>query len=601
MAITERDYMQYQPKNLWCETLNEPLGATNYQYDLTGDFKQNGTIKNSHINDALPPANNSYLDFIRLPDYSSAIKNVSLFSPSLEKYDSKDDLLKQFLKTASKITQSKTGSIFLNHTREKNLKKPSKTASFIAVKDAPGNKADYLFSQNPFVAPDSSLLPMTEAYNGSSQKNPADSQECMVIPIEDAKTNWGKLYLHGKMSGEKYHVEDFLNVSLATKKVVDKLNRINSMNCEKKEHQDFKLGEVPDRLQEQSNFFAKSLPVFMLVIDDQYRILGASGKYKNTLGRKDNILSDRIFDEPFWDNLKKDVQDKFKEAINKGHMFLSDHLISMETPENTHFFITKMLPIPGKEELPQSKLYLIVLEDIGTQEKIWKRFLDQENQSVMALLAAGIAHDLNNPLDGLNRLVKIIENEIGNRVESEYFKMIYSTVERMSNTIKGFLKWSKIGMEKTESSCKTAPISLNQILDETIHIMLPKLSDKNIHVKKSYRSGRIDIPVSTDIYNVFINIINNAFDAMGDQGVIEIEILDNPDQKHVDVVFRDNGEGIPEVIIENVMKPFFSTKKDGTGLGLTLCNKIVATCGGTINIKNRKESGCEVTVSLPVD
>ena len=149
VAITERDYMQYQPKNLWCETLNEPLGATNYQYDLTGDFKQNGTIKNSHINDALPPANNSYLDFIRLPDYSSAIKNVSLFSPSLEKYDSKDDLLKQFLKTASKITQSKTGSIFLNHTREKNLKKSSKTASFIAVKDAPGNKADYLFSQNP--------------------------------------------------------------------------------------------------------------------------------------------------------------------------------------------------------------------------------------------------------------------------------------------------------------------------------------------------------------------------------------------------------------------------------------------------------------------
>ena len=87
---------------------------------------------------------------------------------------------------------------------------------------------------------------------------------------------------------------------------------------------------------------------------------------------------------------------------------------------------------------------------------------------------------------------------------------------------------------------------------------------------------------------------------MDHNGVIEIEILDNPNQKYVDIIFRDDGVGIPDEMLDDVMKPFFTTKEDGTGLGLALCDKLVSGSGGRLEIRARKPHGCEVIVSLPI-
>jgi signal transduction histidine kinase len=239
---------------------------------------------------------------------------------------------------------------------------------------------------------------------------------------------------------------------------------------------------------------------------------------------------------------------------------------------------------------------MILIEDITDQDKITKRLALLENLAIMGKFVANIAHDLNNPLDGINRLIQILETNIGGaaRVEHDIFDMIYSAIRRMGNTVRSFLECTRDAMLKTTSS------PLINLVDDALYIMAPTLKEKNISIIKKYntKNGHVEIP--TSFYHVFINIIKNGYDAMDNGGGVEVRLSDAPDKKSVLAIFSDDGPGIPAAIMGDVTKPFFTTKEDGTGLGLSLCKKISKGFGGDIVLKNRKGGGCEVCVIIPL-
>jgi|LGVF01.1.fsa_nt_gb signal transduction histidine kinase/DNA-binding response OmpR family regulator len=580
--------------------LEKPLSVQKIRRVLNAALEYHDTmLENKYLKHRLSSLMDRSIDLDELLKHCPRIRDISDFSTNLNQDDSERDLFKKLLTAALEITQSTKGSIFLHHAKEKefslDLTGSSLEEPCVDVQNEPVNHSHGILSQNKLFSHNSFLSTATAEINKFPQQDDKDSQQSMTLPIEDAYEDWGVLYLNGKISGEEYNLEDFVNASLLIRKVVDKLSKLYFIHQRKifKENADA-LRKTCKSLQHYNTHLTGPPATFMVVIDGQAKILDACEGYKDILSRNDHILSEYLFDEPLWGQLGEGNQSKLREAIEKNEMFLSDEPISIQTPHNLHFFKIRMLPIPNKQKEHPLKIYLIILEDITVQENIQKRLFTLETLSVAGMFVASITHDLNNPLDGLNRLVKIIENRLGDKIEHQYFQLIYSTIKRMATSIRSFSECTR------RAAAKTTSVRLREILDETSCIMSPKLSEKNIRIRKTYRSQHSDKNVSAEIYSVFINLIRNAFDAVDDNGLIEIEILDNPDQKHVDVVFKDDGAGISETIIDDVMKPFFTTKEHGMGLGLTLCNKTVRECGGKIDIKNREKKGCKVTVSLPV-
>ena len=579
--------------------LEKPFSIQKIRNVLNSALEHYDTIQeNNYLKQRLSSLKNRYIDLDMLLKHSSRIREVTDFASYLKEDTSEKDLLKKLLKAALEITRSKNGSIYLHDSKESKfsleLIESLAVAPDLAVKNVQVDQTS-LLSQHKSVSCNFSSSTETAAMPSPRQQDFTNSQETMTISIESGHRDWGVLYLLGKISDENYHLEDFVNVSLLARKAAERLTQIEFLDQDAVFNENSEtLRKVHENLQFQSVHLAKSLAILTLVIDDSCRILDASKKYKDIVCRDDNMTSGYLFDEPLWTSMKEDTRNNFLKAMKKNQIFVSDQIIPVETPYSRYFFKFRMIPVFSKKARPQSTIFLIVLDDITMQENIEKRLLALENISLMGKLVACISHDLNNPLDGLNRLVKIIENKVCDKVEYEYFEMIYSTIKRMADTIRAFSESTSKAVVKT----KFAPLC--EILDEAIHIMSPKLSDKNIEVKRGGRSQHVEINVSTDLYNAFVNLIGNAFDAMDANGVIEIEILLNPDQRHVDIVFKDDGVGIPEAIIGDVMKPFFTTKEDGTGLGLPLCNMTVGNCGGKINIENREKGGCEVTVSVPI-
>jgi PAS domain S-box-containing protein len=517
------------------------------------------------------------------------------FMSSLKDEDSIEEILKKLLRASLEITASSKGSIFQYRSRE---------ASFDLL------MIDWL--ENDMGSGGHGFIPIGKSMksNGKirSPKSPVESahkakkeslpvQTSLTIPVEDAHKAWGILYLHEKVTGGAYSSEDFINVSSLTRKAVERLNEIEYMG----QHSIFstdreKLQKEHQRLRIHKTSLEKSSPIISVLIDQEFAILHTCDRYKEIFGNNNRKVSGSFKDQQLWLNLEEATHDKIINALSRHEAYVVDESISLDTTNGSRLFKAKLIPIPNTINYNGSNTHLITLEDITEQEKITRRLLLLENLAIMGKFVAGIAHDLNNPLDGINRLVRVLEIKIGSsaHADRDVFDMIYSAIRRMGNTVRSFLECTRDAMLKTTSS------PLCDLIEEAIYIMIPTLKDKNITLTKEYGTQSVNIDIPTSFYHVFINIIKNAFDAMSNGGELQVQVIDNTDKKSVLAIFSDNGHGIPDMIMDDITKPFFTTKEDGTGLGLSLCKKIVSSFGGDITLKNRETGGCEVSVTIPI-
>jgi signal transduction histidine kinase/DNA-binding response OmpR family regulator len=581
--------------------VEKPFNAQRIKQVFNAAMEYHKTVaENEALRSNLSSLQGEYAQLHDILMRSAKIRSLSDFATNLTNDDSPRELLKKLLRASVELTGSNKGSVFLYTTWENSL-------SLELVDSWPGEEfgASRKESMGSFL-PVSPRWSSTTVRAGVHDRWPMNIDELMqynltcfqnslTMPIEASQTLRGVLYLEGKTSGEGYSDEDFINVSLLVKKISEKLEEIEFLDQRSFFAKDSeKLKKEYNRLQLQKASLEKSFTVLTILVDRNFKILKASEKFKELLCAHCSSLPEILCGHPLWSKLLGGLHSELKEAVRKNEIFIGDELLDIEVFEKPRLFKIMAVPLPGGGGEDDRGSYLILLEDITEYENIKRRLLTLENLSVMVKFLGSMAHDLNNPLDGLNRLLKILQSKVGDEVESDFFEMIYSGIRRMGNTIRHFLECTRDAMVKTTS----APLA--QLLDEVLFIMSPGLADKNIHVRKETKTSNSNANVPTDLYNVFINIVKNAFDAMATDGVLYISIADSQEPNMVDVVFSDTGCGIPEEVINEVMTPYFTTKKEGMGLGLSLCRKIVTGFGGRISVRNREEGGCEVTISLKI-
>lgn len=236
------------------------------------------------------------------------------------------------------------------------------------------------------------------------------------------------------------------------------------------------------------------------------------------------------------------------------------------------------------------------------QEKVTfdaqKRLL--EKYASVGKLAAGIVHEVNNPLDGIIRYTNMLITHINDdTVEREYLLEIKKGLNRIAKTTKSLLEFSHQVNAGLPNKVKSY-INVHEIIHEAVDVFKNKLTVSNIQVDTKFDAS---IPRIADLglSHVCMNIIKNAIDAMPKGG--KLEISTGLKDSSLFLRFRDSGGGIPQDVMEHIFEPFFTTKAidKGTGLGLAIANEIINKYGGSIGIESQLNKGTEFTVTIPAE
>lgn len=289
-----------------------------------------------------------------------------------------------------------------------------------------------------------------------------------------------------------------------------------------------------------------------------------------------------------------------REVRETGRVRSKRHPVSIGGKE--FWFSTSIVGL--KNEQDQIYAYEIISRDITGRKAIEDRMINMEKLASLGTMAAGVAHEINNPVAVILGFTEHLLEKTADLPEvHETLEVIEEEGLKCKKIVENLLTFAR-APERAEAST-----DVNEILEKTLAVMKNHLMTKKIHQEISLAP---DLPRvkgdPSELQQVFINMINNAMDAMKGGGVLKITTRQSADKKRVAIEFNDTGRGIPRQYQPKIFDPFFTTKKmgEGTGLGLSMSYGIISKFGGNIVFASYPveeypdNHGTTFTVYLPV-
>lgn len=243
--------------------------------------------------------------------------------------------------------------------------------------------------------------------------------------------------------------------------------------------------------------------------------------------------------------------------------------------------------------LENSRLYVEQLDYVRRVEESQRALLQAEKMAAAGRLSASIAHEVNNPLQSVQNCLHLASREdMPEEKRKEYLDLAKKELDRLMLTVSRMLDLYRPGAVSLQK------VDLGEVLDYVLNLMSRQLSDLNVKVSVDLL-GKIPtiLAVTGQIQQVLINLSLNAVDAMPEGGMLKITA--RPYNDGVEILFKDNGRGIPREQQSNIFEPFFSTKEGGTGLGLTVSYNIITAHGGTLELLPEQGPGSCFRIFLP--
>ncbi len=220
----------------------------------------------------------------------------------------------------------------------------------------------------------------------------------------------------------------------------------------------------------------------------------------------------------------------------------------------------------------------------------------QEKMVGVGLLAAGIAHEIGNPLTSLSSLVQMLQRKVPGKGTSDKLDIMGEHIEKISKIVRELVDFSRPPSYQWKYS------QVNDIIRAAVGLMKYDGRGKFVTMETQLTP---DLPmvriIEDQLMQVFLNIILNAFDAMEEGG--KLTIRSDKENGQINISFEDTGEGIPNENLDRIFDPFFTTKEvgKGTGLGLSVSYGVVKNLGGDIMVESSPRNGAVFTVLLPVE
>lgn len=330
------------------------------------------------------------------------------------------------------------------------------------------------------------------------------------------------------------------------------------------------------------------LPIGVIVLDKDAAIVHVNA-YCRTIAASEDFMWAEEGDRSGW-TLPGNLAEQVKGVIDSGGGQMVDGSeIFRRTHERFRVYVWP-LGNPGA-----CRGCVLTIEDRSELVELRKQAADADRLAALGNLASKVAHELNNPLDGILRYVNLAirtVEEHGLEKPREYLGQCRRGLMRMVQIVSELLEFSR----RTYASLETAGVE--KVTEEALRTLESRIEAQGVRLVRDY--GHVPAQVSSrNLFQVFCNIAKNALDAMPDGGVLTVSTSITGGM--VIVKFRDTGAGFAPANAQTMFEPFYTTKREGkgTGLGLAICKDIVERQRGRISAENAPDGGSIFTVWLP--
>lgn len=220
-----------------------------------------------------------------------------------------------------------------------------------------------------------------------------------------------------------------------------------------------------------------------------------------------------------------------------------------------------------------------------------------DNENTLSELAAAIAHEIKNPIALIKANLQLMQQEDKNNDFTDNYKVMFDELDRMNSLIVEFIDFSKNTMLDINKG------NISKVIDDVLNEFGSLF--KRMNIKFDYIPLNEDVYISCDqnkLKQVFINVLKNSIEAIECSkvdGIIELSIFES--DEYIVIKISDNGCGISENTLKYIGTPFFTTKETGSGLGVSICKKIINAHNGKFSIVGIPDGGTTVSITLPVD
>ncbi|KIL47045.1 PAS domain-containing sensor histidine kinase [Jeotgalibacillus campisalis] len=309
----------------------------------------------------------------------------------------------------------------------------------------------------------------------------------------------------------------------------------------------------------------------------------AISKYEREelIGQDHRILNSSYHTQGFFRNLWK--------TIGQGEIWRGE--IKNKAKDGSYYWVyTTIVPFLNENEKPYK--YVAIRNDITEQKKAEELLLRSEKLSAIGELAAGVAHEIRNPLTTLKGFTAFLMEAETDYKKQLYLKLLLEEIERINFIVGEFMVLAK----PQAIELKMKP--LIPIIERVRTFLKSEMNLHNVSILLDVHDETIEVECEENqMKQVFLNILKNAIEAMPDGGNIHIEVEVKGDS--VEIIVRDEGTGIPNEIIKKIGDPFFSTKETGNGLGMMVCFTIIKNHHGSMVIDSKVNEGTMIRITLP--
>src|SRR5216110_3282480 len=242
--------------------------------------------------------------------------------------------------------------------------------------------------------------------------------------------------------------------------------------------------------------------------------------------------------------------------------------------------------------------HVMILRDITQSRRTAQETIESERLNALTLLAAGVAHEIGNPLNSLHIHLQLMERKVrelddNSKAElQDSIDVARSEIGRLDSIVTQFLRAIR------PSRPQLHPESINVIVEETVRFFAPEIQERDVVVEQELRSDLPPLQIDRgQMKQALYNVIKNSLEAMKRRGILRIHTDMNDTQ--VLIRFIDTGGGMSAEDLSRVFEPYFTTKPSGTGLGLLIVRRIVREHGGELSIESPQSKGLTITIRLP--
>ena len=389
---------------------------------------------------------------------------------------------------------------------------------------------------------------------------------------------------------------------LATESVED-IDKFNLIKLAYTKFQDSNSLFLTDRdfynLLKYNEAILESLPVNLLVTDNEGNIKLINRRGFSFFSNAEKLIEDKSIRFPVSNLFEKgsSVLEKLLSAISsKNECTVYNEVY--QSAEGSRIVNINTLPIKdGNWRIGT----IIMVDDVTEQVKMREKIFFSEKLASIGILSAGVAHEINNPLEILQNNIDFLRESFTSRKDEnselpEVLDEMGEEIEAISNIV------GSLASVSGERNRTREILNLPSVLKSVLKLVKPYAKGRDTKLKSGVLCDSCFIEADkTELRQVILNILKNSFEALSEGG--EISVTVRTESNNALLVFEDNGKGLESDNPEDIFLPFYSTKKsDGSsmGLGLYMTYRLVSDNGGTIEAENREEGGCRFTLRFPL-